>query len=875
MKIYKPIIFDKKSYPAWLTLLLGIALSLTVAFAIKLKIDDDESTKFSLICDQLTIKIKERFNVHAQVVLSVAAKIKSTDKISANEFKLFIKELQVEKFTPGIHGITYNLVVRPENLSTFKKDYPNITIFPSGTRALYTPVIYLESSNTTNDRAIGYDTYSNPIRQKAQDLAIASGAIALTDKIELLKDKNNNDKQAGFILFAPIYHKNMPIDTVAQRREAIKAFVASPFRVEKLMEGLFKDDFEESIKLRVYSANNTSLNKDNLLYENTKYTLRGNQTLLNQTRTISFDDQVSWILKFQPKSTQFKFMYLPAWIAFLVGGFISLLGFLLILSRTHIKEAADLLAQSQTVQIKLLNNRLSLALNSAKMGVWDYDLINNTLSWDIQQFALYDIEENSFASLIHDWEEAIHPDDRDMAIQAVNLALEGKKDYDVEFRVIHKNGAIRTLAGQAVVLCDSEKIPTRMIGVNYDVSDFINTNNELSNAKLRAEAANLAKSQFLATMSHEIRTPLNGIIGTSSLALQQNLTEDVKKYLETISVSSNALLVILNQILEFSKIEANKVTIVNEPFDLYQLLEEVKNLFHSSCQLKNIDLILDLDKKIPHQLIGDIKNIQQVLFNLVGNAIKFTNAGSITIKTQLNGIHHQYADFNISVIDTGIGISIEDFARVLNPFEQLDARTSRKFGGTGLGLSISQEILLLMNSRLQMQSKLGEGSSFSFHLNLEFLDQKLIHPPENAIELVSDAHATASSQDFKGVNILIVEDNEINLQIVSQMLQIVHANIYQARNGLECLDLLLKDSVDIILMDVQMPHMDGIEATKMIRSMDKFKHLPIIGLSAGILQQEQVDCLKAGMSDFMPKPFTMDELLSKIHPWLTQRHTSI
>ena len=180
-----------------------------------------------------------------------------------------------------------------------------------------------------------------------------------------------------------------------------------------------------------------------------------------------------------------------------------------------------------------------------------------------------------------------------------------------------------------------------------------------------------------------------------------------------------------------------------------------------------------------------------------------------------------------------------------------------------------------MNSRLQMQSQLGEGSSFSFHLNLEFLDQRLIHPPENAIELVSDAHATASSQDFKGVNILIVEDNEINLQIVSQILQMVHANVYQARNGLECLDLLLKDSVHIILMDVQMPHMDGIEATKMIRGMDKFKHLPIIGLSAGVLQQEQVDCLKAGMSDFMPKPFTMDELLSKIHPWLTKRHTSI
>ena len=874
MKIYKQIVFDKRSYPAWATLIVGLLLTLITTNEIRREIEKDAQIKFSLMCDQLTIKIKERFNVHAQVVLSVAAKIKSTDKIDAKEFKLFIKELQIDKFTPGIHGITFNLVVRPENLITFKKDYPNITIFPSGSRDLYTPVIYLESLNTSNDRAIGFDTYSNPIRQKAQDLAIASGAIALTDKIELLQDKNNVTK-SGFILFAPIYHKNMPIDTVAQRRAAIKAFVASPFQMEKLMEGLLANGNEESIKLRIYSNSNQSPNIEKLMYENTKFTVRVNQTLLNQTRTIQFDNQVSWILKFQPQNTQFQFIYLPTWLSLIIGGLISLLGFLLILSRVHIKEEALFLAQSQTVRINLLNERLSLALNAAHMGVWEYDLAKNMLSWDKQQFTLYDVKENSFNSLVNDWEEALHPDDKKKAIQAVNLALEGKKDYDIEFRVIHKNGAIRTLAGQAVVVRDAEQNPIRMIGVNYDITDLINTNIELSSAKLRAEVASLAKSQFLATMSHEIRTPLNGIIGTSSLALQQSLTEEVTKYFETISVSSNALLTILNQILEFSKIEANKVVIMNELFDLNQLLDHVNNLFYSSCQLKNIDLILDLDKKIPQQLIGDVKKIQQVLFNLVGNAIKFTNSGSITIKTQFNGIHHQYVDLSISIIDTGIGISQEDFIRILKPFEQLDTQISRKFGGTGLGLSISQEILFLMNSRLQMQSQLGEGSSFSFHLNLEFLDQRLIHPPENAIELVSDAHATASSQDFKGVNILIVEDNEINLQIVSQILQMVHANVYQARNGLECLDLLLKDSVHIILMDVQMPHMDGIEATKMIRGMDKFKHLPIIGLSAGVLQQEQVDCLKAGMSDFMPKPFTMDELLSKIHPWLTKRHTSI
>ena len=871
MKIYKQIVFDKRSYPAWATLIVGLLLTLITTNEIRREIEKDAQIKFSLICDQLTIKIKERFNIHAQVVLSVAAKIKSTDKIDAKEFKLFIKELQIDKFTPGIHGITFNLVVRPENLITFKKDYPNITIFPSGSRDLYTPVIYLESLNTSNDRAIGFDTYSNPIRQKAQDLAIASGAIALTDKIELLQDKNNVTK-SGFILFAPIYHKNMPIDTVAQRRAAIKAFVASPFQMEKLMEGLLANGNEESIKLRIYSNSNQSPNIEKLMYENTKFTVRVNQTLLNQTRTIQFDNQVSWILKFQPQNTQFQFIYLPAWLSLIIGGLISLLGFLLILSRAQIQEEALLLAQSQTARINALNDRLSLALNAAHMGVWEYDLTKNMLSWDKQQFTLYDVEENSFNGLVNDWEEALHPDDKEKAIQAVNLALEGKKDYDIEFRVIHKNGAIRTLAGQAVVVRDAEQNPIRMIGVNYDITDLINTNIELSSAKLRAEVASHAKSQFLATMSHEIRTPLNGIIGTSSLALQQSLTEEVTKYFETISVSSNALLTILNQILEFSKIEANKVVIMNELFDLNQLLNHVNNLFYSSCQLKNIDLILDLDKKIPQQLIGDVKKIQQVLFNLVGNAIKFTNSGSITIKTQFNGIHHQYVDFSISIIDTGMGISQEDFIRILKPFEQLDTQISRKFGGTGLGLSISQEILFLMNSRLQMESSLGKGSNFSFHLNLEFIDQQ-ITSLNSVNEPIITAQTPVMHHNFSGMNILIVEDNEINLQIVSQILQMVHANVFLTRNGLECLDLLLKDSIDIILMDVQMPHMDGLDATKMIRSMDKFKHLPIIGLSAGVLKQEQVDCLKAGMSDFIAKPFTVYDLLSTINPWLNKSKT--
>ena len=874
MKIYKQIIFSKKSYPAWAALIVGLLLTLITANQISREIKKDEQIKFSLMCDQFTTQVKERFNVHAQSVLGTAAKIKSSDKIDADEFKLFIKDLQIDKFSPGIYGIGINMVVRPGSLGAFKKDYPNINIFPIGNRPFYTPIIYLEPLNSVNKQAIGFDTYSNPIRQKAQDLAITSGTIALTDKVELIQDKNNNVKPASFILFAPVFKKNMPIDTIEQRRGAIKAFVYSPIRMEKLLEGLLTDSFERSIKLRVYSNNNQPPSSENLLYENTKYTVRGNQTLLNQTRTLQFDNQVSWLLKFQPQNTQFQFMYVPVWITCIVGGLISLLGFLLSLSRTHIQEEAHVLAQAQTSQIKLLNDRLSLALNSAKMGVWDYDLINNSLSWDHQQFALYDMDESSFNNLVDDWESAVYPEDRDKAIQAVNLAIEGKKDYDIEFRIIHRNGAIRTLAGQAVILRDSEKNPTRMIGVNYDITDLINASKELSSAKIRAEAASLAKSQFLATMSHEIRTPLNGIIGTSSLALQQPLAEDIKHHFETISVSSKALLTILNQILEFSKIEANKLTLVNEPFEFNQLLDDVYNLFYSSCRLKNIDLILDLDKKIPHQLIGDIKNIQQVLFNLVGNAVKFTSTGSVTIKTQFNGIHNQYVDFNISVIDTGIGIPKEDFIRILNPFEQLDARTSREFGGTGLGLTISQEILFLMNSRLQMESQFGQGSSFGFHLNLEFIDEP-ISPPAFAKELEHDLQAPVIPENFNGINILIVEDNEINLQIVSQMLQTVHANVFHARNGLECLDLLLKNSVDIILMDVQMPLMDGLEATKKIRDMNQFQHLPIIGLSAVVLQQDQIDCLKAGMSDFMPKPFTMDDVLSKIYPWLTKSHSQI
>jgi len=392
---------------------------------------------------------------------------------------------------------------------------------------------------------------------------------------------------------------------------------------------------------------------------------------------------------------------------------------------------------------------------------------------------------------------------------------------------------------------------------------------ELEEAKDIAETAVRSKSNFLANMSHEIRTPMNAIIGLSTLALNKATNTEIHDYLKKIAYSSESLLGILNDILDLSKLESGQFEIRYAPFNLYHLIENLHNLFSESAKSKGIHLRMPTQQEsFPYFLIGDEMRLQQVLANLIGNSIKFTEQGHIELQIISIKQENSQVTINFCVEDTGIGINADDFSILFKPFTQVDGSINRRFGGTGLGLSISQHLLYLMNSQFHVSSQQNQGSSFSFQLLFNIastneIENTLINStPHDFGQLSVELNKMGSS--LKNTHILIVEDNKINQQVISELLKLSGITVSIANHGEEALDLLEQQTFDAILMDVHMPIMDGLTATQYIRKKPQYQTLPIIALTAGVTEDEREIAIKSGMTDFIGKPINPEKLISTL-----------
>ncbi|MCX6164522.1 MAG: ATP-binding protein, partial [Ignavibacteriae bacterium] len=423
-----------------------------------------------------------------------------------------------------------------------------------------------------------------------------------------------------------------------------------------------------------------------------------------------------------------------------------------------------------------------------------------------------------------------------------------------------KNGEIKHIRSTSKLQYENDS-PIGLHGVLIDITQKKLFEEELKKAKEEAESAVKIKSQFLATISHEIRTPMNGVIGMTDLLLHTNLNDEQQDYVETIKSSGEVLLSLINDILDFSKIESGKLKLDNQPCNLRLCLEELTNTFLVSANEKKVKINTCVDENVPKSIISDSARIKQVLTNLISNAIKYTDSGNIKISIKLLTITNGIVELQFSVKDTGIGINKDSISQLFHPFTQLDASLTRKHGGTGLGLIISKHIVEMMKGKINVESELGKGSNFIFTITgkqdsenhkIDFEKKPLNFDLAKEIPL----------------KILLVEDNLINQKVTVRLLKRFGYIIDVVENGVEAIDAVKKKYYNIIFMDIQMPLLDGLEATKQILKMFPKEKCPIvIAMTAAVMKGDREKCLNSGMKDYIPKPVLPEVVQAAIEKW--------
>lgn len=452
--------------------------------------------------------------------------------------------------------------------------------------------------------------------------------------------------------------------------------------------------------------------------------------------------------------------------------------------------------------------------------------------------------------------ENIHPEDLPTVARQVSQRKQGgdpSSRYEVRFRKkdgsyiwVEINGRMAQWNGQMASVSWITDINDRKLGEQA-----------LIKARRAAEAASQSKSTFLASMSHEIRTPLNGILGMAQVLMERELRTENRELIKIISDSGETLLGLLNDILDISKIEAGKVEIEQVEDDLRHAMNRVRNLFLSSAEEKDLELVLDMDPDLPARICFDPLRVRQVVSNLVSNAIKFTSSGKVSIHVKWDSSDPQRPITSISVADTGIGMTEEAQERLFGSFEQADKSTSREYGGTGLGLAISRKLARLMEGDIVTQSKLGQGSVFTFTMVTPAADSPgAAHLPDTPAEV-----ARPSGSRISGRRVLVVDDNEVNRRVASLMIAPLGVEIDEAANGAAALEKLRAEPFDVVLLDIHMPVMDGHATVKEIRaSLPPLNKIPVIALTADAMSGDRERYLATGMDDYVSKPLSQSDL---------------
>ncbi|MES2643656.1 MAG: ATP-binding protein [Myxococcota bacterium] len=487
---------------------------------------------------------------------------------------------------------------------------------------------------------------------------------------------------------------------------------------------------------------------------------------------------------------------------------------------------------------------LDEAQRLARVGSWEFDGGTNLLTWSNALFGLLDLPVGP-PMTIPEALGHVHADDRTVLLALFEGVCTSGGRAEADVYMLRADGAERRFHFIFSRMPDDDAGQIVVAGTCQDVHDARTAETELIRAREQALVASEAKSQFLSHMSHEIRTPMNGVIGLTSLALGTPLDAEQREYVEGARTAGLNLLTIIDDILDLTKVEAGELRTEQIPFSLRKVLDEVVETVAHGATRKGLALRLEIDPALAHTFRGDPVRVRQILLNLAGNAVKFTTEGAVTLRAGVDP--ERPGAIRIVVEDTGPGIARDAQLRVFESFQQADVSTTRRFGGTGLGLTISRKLAEVMDGRLWVTSELGVGSCFTLLLPLEPIETKAA--TEHAL-------ADAVASPARSLLVLLAEDSAVNALVASRLLGRAGHRVIQVKNGLDAVRAALSEPIDVVLMDVQMPELDGLEATRLIRRHEALHggYLPIVALTAGAMKGDDETCYAAGMDAFLSKP---------------------
>jgi PAS domain S-box-containing protein len=954
---------------------------------------------------------------------SVKSLYLSSHSVERGEYKIFVDRALAAN--PGILGMSWIPRVEDADRESFEstvrnEGFPDFHIMeksPSGLRAAakrpeYFPLDYIESHDPSSVHAIGFDYGSEPVRLQTLIQARDSGQMIGSERIRFLNEKEDN--QYGFLLALPFYQG--AADTLEQRRLNLRGFLTGGYRFKTIVAPIIKSWLARGLQTSLIDVDD---DRDVLLYSSatgnaeSKVLAPGDIAFSHDKDMFLFGQH--WRLRtYETQAYAESHINWAICVALAAGVLaIGLCGiFLLYISGRSVE--VERVVQKRTSQLKRQRQFLELAMAATRDGLWDWDEERKSLWLSPRWKAMLGYDDNEIPNSLAGAESVISPQDLPLWRQRLADYMAGRTpDFLQIYRFFHRDGSMRYVLCRAMCERNEAGRVVRIVGAHTDITEIEQAKQELEKARDSANSANRAKGEFLANMSHEIRTPMNGVIGMTHLLLETGLDARQRHYAETIGYSADSLLQLINDILDFSKIEAGKLELEAIPFDIQHLCEEVAELMYVRMQEKGVEFLLAWDTHCPSHVIGDPGRLRQILFNLCGNAAKFTERGHVLLQISCTDITDDKASLRIAVHDSGIGIAADKQASIFNKFDQADTSTTRKYGGTGLGLAITRELVALMGGDIQLESVHGTGSTFHFSLSfprattqspgkMEFdgtglraliaddhplaasvlaqylsekgMDADIEHDPGKILERLIQAAAeekpyvfalmdypmpggdilalatairarpelagcypvlTASQPGhndteairkagvsgyltkpvlpsqisavlgalrqapreggadtfvtrftvgqkahkraggpqrpfYRNVAALLVEDNQTNQEVLIAMLERYGIEPVIANDGQEAVQHMKQQDYDIVLMDCQMPVMDGFEATRTIRREKGGQEVVIVALTANVMKGDREKCLEAGMNDYLSKPVDDRELEAAMVKWLPE-----